>query len=168
MVEAAGIEPASGSASAGDPTCVAFLLLIRRAGPRQARCLASLGGNLLCRMFPRPFRREARWSSSTSASRRSRGGRAARIRRRVRSLGSQLTCSRMINEANRGPRHASHASSTPVETMSPPQCRADDAGPGRHALRDDEDVFSHYATESCPLQDITIQQYRGQARMSLT
>ena len=43
----------------------------------------------------------------------------------------QLIVSRLIYEANRGPRHATHISVTPVETMSPPQGRRVNSGNAR-------------------------------------
>ena len=53
MVEAAGIEPASDSASIAVSTCVVFLLLIRPSGTRQTRFPVSLGGQVLA-----PVRRQ--------------------------------------------------------------------------------------------------------------
>ena len=53
MVEAAGIEPASDSASIRVSTCVVFLLVIRPSGTRQTRFPASLDDSLLA-----PVRRQ--------------------------------------------------------------------------------------------------------------
>jgi len=47
MVEAAGIEPASDSASMSVSTCVVFLLGIRPSGTRQTRFPASLDNCIL-------------------------------------------------------------------------------------------------------------------------